>query len=57
MWKCRHCSLEFAVDAVKPKVDSEGCHFICFGCDGRNALVNVGGLDQEDPIVWEPPDI
>jgi hypothetical protein len=57
MWKCRHCGLELATDAVKPEVDSEGCHFICPGCDGRNELVNAGGLDQEDSIVWVQPDI
>lgn len=57
MWKCRHCGLAILADTIKPEVDSEGCYFICPGCDGRNPLVNVGGLGQEDPIVWEQPDV
>jgi hypothetical protein len=57
MWKCRHCGLALLPDAVKPEVDSEGCHFICPGCDGRNRLVNVGGPGLEDSIIWVQPDV
>lgn len=60
MWKCIDCGLAIQAEAVKPQVDSDGGYFICPGCGGRNPLVNIGGLGQEDPIVWEQlrqPDI
>ena len=41
--------------AVDPQLDEEGCFFICVGCKGRNALVNVGRGGEDDPILLAQP--
>lgn len=42
--------------AVEPEVDETGCYFLCPGCGHRNALVNIGGGGEDDPIALAQPD-
>lgn len=51
MWKCRKCLADVEFAAVEPEVDNDGCYFICPGCGYRNALFNVGGGGDDDPIA------
>jgi DNA-directed RNA polymerase subunit RPC12/RpoP len=51
MWKCRKCFADVEFAAVEPEVDNDGCYFICPDCGNRNALFNVGGGGDDDPIA------
>ncbi len=49
MWECIQCHLKIAFHSIEPKVDNDGCYFICPNCSNWNPLINVAAYAGEGP--------